>query len=1429
MYRGFKPLVTLLLVWPVSLLAADSTQTSSAEAVEYGERLDATAFGPGVVESMDVALARDRAAAERPTADESQNHRGQWVVPSGRSTYYPYSGRHNLTNKWGDTAMGIGFGGPVDVAGAYFAGQGGPGVWTTGVRVIGYREGAEVGRTEWFSEISDTPAWLAMNLHGVDRIVIESKPVLNNGGWYALDDLTFTRSSGSGLNEPRKVVLDFEDCQHRTVLSGTDYAGLTWERGTGSAHDGDSIPAPQVAIAPEFADDGVEAVAGPLLRAGSVTPPELLLNFQGVVRGDAGQWSYPPDTCGAIGPDHFLVTVNRVFAVFDKHTGAELMSISLGSFLPGSSGDPRVLFDQFSNRWVVIVSDFSSRTYLAVSLTDDPTGAWFKTNFVVSQGEDAGCWPDYPTLGVNSEGIFSATYMVGCGMTIFVIDKAPLIDDPPSMGTVTAFRGLPMEGAIQPVHTYGEPYQQFFVSRFTPELLRVRRVGGDMTAPAMQLLGTVAIPDHDSPPDVPALGSSTPLDSVGSRLMNAVYRNGSIWTAHTIGYQGKAACRWYEIDVEPLVLLQQGTVSDPSLHYFFPAIAVNTRGDAALGFSGANSNQYAAAYCTGRLATNTAGRMAEPLLLREGSAPQNNIDGYGRNRWGDYSLTSVDPDDDLTLWTIQEYAHATDDWGTWIGRLEFPVDCNDNGVADSEDIAAGTSQDCNNDDRPDECETGSAVTQDFEGTGGSSFQLNGSAEALSGAVRLTPASANQHGSVVFTRRPLEPVASFTAAFDFRIGGGSGADGFSFAMLDVTSYTRSAVFGESGPGEHSLAVQFDTYANAGENDNHLDLLLDGVSLGTYNPTFDLNNDQWHSVWIEFEDQAITVELTPNGGSPETAYDAVPVTGYVPFKGLFGLGARTGGANDEHWVDEVVVTAVSLTDCNTNANLDECDLDAGSSADCNTNRLPDECDLADGVSADCNSNSIPDECDEDCNGNDSPDDCDIAAGTSFDGNGNGVPDECEAVVVFVDADAPGPNFGISWEYAFADLQDALAMARTGGVVAEIWVTAGVYTPDRGTGYREASFELAEGVALYGGFSGEEENREQRDPAANLTVLSGDLAGNDPTGGTGENSYNVILASGTGGDTVLDGFVITGGNANGSGTPYNAGAGIYAEAGSPRIVGCRIVGNSALFGGGIYSAGGGPSLVNCAFSGNAADFGGAIFNDGGNVTVTNCTMGGNTGTVGPGGLYGSSSSQTTMTNTVLWGNSVAEDQAQFAQVYGGSLTVNYCCVQGLTGTLGGTGNIGAAPEHDPLYADLDGPDDALGTADDDLRLSAGTRCIDAGDKQVDTDASTPGIEPLPLTDLSGNPRVADDPATTDVGPGAPPIVDMGAHELPAQIGDGDLDDDGDVDLVDFEAWQGCMTGPGAAPYPAGCGAFDFDGDSDIDLDDFAAFQAVFTASTP
>ena len=301
---------------------------------------------------------------------------------------------------------------------------------------------------------------------------------------------------------------------------------------------------------------------------------------------------------------------------------------------------------------------------------------------------------------------------------------------------MTAFRNLPWEGAIQPAHTYGTAVGEYLVSRSGSTGLRVRRVNPPLTAPTLTEVGVVTVPSNSDPPDAPALGSSVGLNTVDARPMMSVYRDGSLWTAHTVAVSGRAACRWYQIRVNPLALVQYGTVADTTLHYFFPSIMVNDRGDAVLGCTGSSAAQYAACYYTGRLAGDPLGGMATPVMFKAGTGAQNNVDSYGRNRWGDYSYTTLDPNDQRTFYCIQEYGHASNIWGTYVAVLTCgSLDCNENGIPDECDLdcgpaggecdlpGCGGSGDCNANGIPDDCEpdcNGNGLADDCDIAAGTS-------------------------------------------------------------------------------------------------------------------------------------------------------------------------------------------------------------------------------------------------------------------------------------------------------------------------------------------------------------------------------------------------------------------------------------------------------------------------------------------------------------------------------------------------------------------------------------------------------------------------------------------------------------------------------------------------------------------------------------
>lgn len=234
-----------------------------------------------------------------------------------------------------------------------------------------------------------------------------------------------------------------------------------------------------------------------------------------------------------------------------------------------------------------------------------------------------------------------------------------------------------------------------------------------------------------------------------------------------------------------------------------------------------------------------------------------------------------------------------------------------------------------------------------------------------------------------------------------------------------------------------------------------------------------------------------------------------------------------------------------------------------------------------------------------------------------------------VYFVRKDATGANNGTSWENAFTDLQNALAVAQTG---SQIWVASGQYLPTPSTD-RDISFQLKEGVGLYGGFDGTELTLNARNPAVNASILSGAIG--DST--ANDNSYHVLRAKGVSAATTIDGFIIehgqavagmTGGNNNyGGGMLVSPQLGIPLTA--PVIRNCIFRFNVAQSGGAFASLGSAafniePHLVGCRFEQNAASLnGGAILRSGWSAdhlfpSLDSCMFQGNTAALQGGAIY-------------------------------------------------------------------------------------------------------------------------------------------------------------------------------------------------------------------
>ena len=236
--------------------------------------------------------------------------------------------------------------------------------------------------------------------------------------------------------------------------------------------------------------------------------------------------------------------------------------------------------------------------------------------------------------------------------------------------------------------------------------------------------------------------------------------------------------------------------------------------------------------------------------------------------------------------------------------------------------------------------------------------------------------------------------------------------------------------------------------------------------------------------------------------------------------------------------------------------------------------------------------------------------------------------QANIIYVRAGATGN--GTSWNNCFGNLDTALAVATPG--CTQIWVAAGTYTPQRPvsycttcTGSRYNTFQLKNGVAVYGGFWGNETSIAQRDILNNSTVLSGETGGVSDT----DNCYHVVTSALTNSTAILDGFTIQAGNANGT-------SGIVA----PVVTGTHVIYQDR--GAGIYNILSSAHFANCSILSNkASDAAGGIYNDSSQSVFDLCNVAFNYVTNGDGGgIYNNNYSNPTFNHCLIYNNTAANN---------------------------------------------------------------------------------------------------------------------------------------------------------------------------------------------
>jgi hypothetical protein len=456
------------------------------------------------------------------------------------------------------------------------------------------------------------------------------------------------------------------------------------------------------------------------LPAPNIPSPEG--SFQGIGNSDNavvnGFFTWPPDTNGDVGPNHYVQTVNVLLEVFDKSGTSLLGPIAIRDIFAGfggpcattDDGDPIVLYDHLADRWLVTqfaASVTPSRQCIAISQTGDPTGAYFLYDFAMPNNK----FNDYPKFGVWPDAYYMTDNQFGpgpgfTGVGAFAFDRAKMLVGNPTaiyvyfdlVGDPSIFGMLPadLDGPAPPAGTpnyfvyytateFGDALDGLRIFEFRPNFSNTQlstfteRSDSPLSVAPFNPIFSCGTSGRDC---IPQPGTNERLDVIADRLMYRLqYRNfathESLVTNHTVNVgSNHAGVRYYQLRRNlpggSFFVNEQASFAPDADHRWMGSAAMDKDGNLAVGYSVSSSSTFPSIRFAGRLATDPPGGLFQgEAEIQAGGASQT----VANSRWGDYSMLAVDPTDDCTFWYTTEYyaAASTTNWRTRIGSFRFPT------------------------------------------------------------------------------------------------------------------------------------------------------------------------------------------------------------------------------------------------------------------------------------------------------------------------------------------------------------------------------------------------------------------------------------------------------------------------------------------------------------------------------------------------------------------------------------------------------------------------------------------------------------------------------------------------------------------------------------------------------------------------------------
>lgn len=424
------------------------------------------------------------------------------------------------------------------------------------------------------------------------------------------------------------------------------------------------------------------------------TEPVVVENFQGFL--DPGNY-IPPDQYIAAGPTHIIAVDNNRFRIFEK-SGKLVKNFDIDSWFAGttpgvSAFDPKVSYDHFSKRWIMVwlhLDDINNRSFFLLSVSDDsiPTGTWYNWALPsnVNGTTPSNSWGDYQGVGFDDKAIYITANQFAfsgyfSGSRVRIIEKSQLYNNTAGQVVWTDFWDIRDPGnlsnrtfGIRPSIHYSasNDYYLMVTAPYNPgTFMGLFKITNPVTNPVMTAVN-IPVTQYSNPPGASQLGGSqTLIESGGDDFRNEpVFYNGNIYCTHQIksGTNGAySSLRYLKINTINNQVLEDGAMGADGYWYYYPAITVDKDENVAITFSRSGLNEYIGAYYTSRLNSMPAGELSGSRLIMEGKGNYVKTFGSGRNRWGDYNGIWVDPSDRNSIWLISQYAEKS--LNTWASQI----------------------------------------------------------------------------------------------------------------------------------------------------------------------------------------------------------------------------------------------------------------------------------------------------------------------------------------------------------------------------------------------------------------------------------------------------------------------------------------------------------------------------------------------------------------------------------------------------------------------------------------------------------------------------------------------------------------------------------------------------------------------------------------